>query len=73
MLPRDEEAMEILERLRAKGAEWFGVVNNRKDDIWQARPKFAQYIEDTCELKETNEDVIIYRILSQEQMIKPPD
>ena len=73
MLPKDDEAIEILERLRAKGAGWFGAVTNRKDDIWEARPGFARHIERTCELKETNEDAIIYRILSQEEMIKPPN
>ena len=73
MLPKDDEAIEILERLRAKGAEWFGVVNNRKDDIWEGRPGFARYIERTCELKETNKDAIIYRLLSQEEMTKLPN
>ena len=68
MLPKDDEAIEILERLRANGAEWFGVVNNRKDDIWEARPGFARHIEQTCELKEANEDAIIYRILSPEEL-----
>jgi 4-amino-4-deoxy-L-arabinose transferase-like glycosyltransferase len=71
MLPEDDETIEIFERLRAKGAEWFGVVNNRKGDIWEARPKFARHIERTCELKETNKDAVIYRVLSQEELAKP--
>ena len=61
-LPKDDEAIAAFERLRAKGAGWFGVVNNRRDDIWQARSRFAQHIEQTCELEETNEHGIIYRI-----------
>ena len=72
MLPRDDEAIEILERLRAEGADWFGVVRSRKDDIWGARPKFARHIDRTCELKEAGEDAIIYRILGREEMTKPP-
>jgi 4-amino-4-deoxy-L-arabinose transferase-like glycosyltransferase len=71
VLPKDDEAIEIFERVRAKGADWFGVVNNRKEDIWEARPRFARHIERTCELKETNEDAIIYRILSPEEIAKP--
>jgi 4-amino-4-deoxy-L-arabinose transferase-like glycosyltransferase len=70
-LPDDDDAIKILERLRAEGADWFGVVNNRKDDIWLARPKFARHIERTCELKQTNKSAIIYRLLSQEEMAKP--
>ena len=73
MLPKDDEAIEVFERLRAKGAGWFGVVKNRKDEIWDDRPGFARHIERTCELKERNEDAIIYRILSQEEMTKPPN
>jgi hypothetical protein len=61
-LPKDDEAIATFERLRARGADWFGVVNNRRDDIWEARPRFAKHIEQTCELKEANESGIIYRI-----------
>ena len=61
-LPKDDEAIATFERLRARGADWFGVVNNRRDDIWEARPRFAQYLEETCKLQETNENGIIYRI-----------
>jgi hypothetical protein len=61
-LPKDDEAIETFERLRDKGADWFGVVNNRRADIWEARPRFARHIEETCELQERNEGGIIYRI-----------
>ena len=62
-LPKDSEAIETFEGLRAKGAVWFGVVNGRRADIWGGRPVFAQYLEKTCQLIETNEDAIICRIL----------
>jgi len=71
VLPGDEEAIEILERLRAEGADWFGVVNNRRDDIWKARPELARHIERTCELIQANKDATVYRILSREEMARP--
>jgi 4-amino-4-deoxy-L-arabinose transferase-like glycosyltransferase len=63
-LPEDNEAIEIFERLRVKGAKWFGVVDRRKDDIWKERPRFAKHIERTSEIAKIDQSAIIYRVRS---------
>jgi len=66
-LPDDDVNIEIFERLRSKGARWFGVVSSREEDIWRDRPEFAQYLERTCELKATLPHATIFRIPNQEE------
>jgi hypothetical protein len=63
-LPGDDKLIEIFEDLRAKGANWFGVVNERRDDIWKDHPKFAHYLERVCELRQMNQHAVIYHIRS---------
>jgi hypothetical protein len=63
-LPEDSEAIEIFERLRAKGAKWFGIAARRKDDIWKERPRFAEHIERTSDLAKIDQSAIIYRVRS---------
>ncbi|HEY9649413.1 MAG TPA: hypothetical protein V6C95_02035 [Coleofasciculaceae cyanobacterium] len=58
----DEEAIRLLKELRTKGAQWFGVVNSQKENIWRENPKFAKYIEQTFEPIQNNTAYIIYRI-----------
>ena len=67
-LPGDEEAIALLERLRANGARWFGVVKTRKDEIWNTEPRFAEYIERTCVLIDMNEDAAIYRLQTPQEI-----
>jgi len=66
-LPNDTEAIATFEKLRAKGAKWFGVVNRWRNDIWKERPNFAEYIEQNCELIKVGQVATICRIQSREQ------
>ena len=49
-LPSDAEAIATFERLRGEGAKWFGIVNQWRNHIWKARPRFAAHIEKMCDL-----------------------
>ena len=71
-LPNETEAIATFERLRAKGAKWFGVVNRWRNDIWKERPKFAQYIEKNCELIKVGQAATICRIQSQDEHTANP-
>ena len=67
-LPGEQEEVEILERLRAKGATWLGIVAARKDEIWKNQPGFAQHIEQTCELIRTSKDASVWRLRPVEEI-----
>jgi 4-amino-4-deoxy-L-arabinose transferase-like glycosyltransferase len=67
-LPEDDEAIKSFENLRAQGAAWLGVVSRQRDETWKTRPRFARYVEETCELKQADENGIIYRVLTPEEM-----
>jgi 4-amino-4-deoxy-L-arabinose transferase-like glycosyltransferase len=68
-LPDDErELIRMLEELRAKGADWFGIVNQHIDDLRQNYPLFLNHVGNTCELNSESKDWIIYRILSPEEL-----
>ena len=54
-----------LEEFRAKGADWLGIVNEQKNNLWKNNPTFVAHIERTCELKQESQDWVIYRILPQ--------
>lgn len=70
-LPEDDhEAIQLFEELRAQGADWLGIVNEQKDDIWNNHPLLTKHIERTCELKQESPEYVIYRILSVEEVAK---
>ena len=64
-LNNNSKAIRLLEELRAKGADWLGIVNQRKIKLWQDNPKLAEYIERTFELDQESPEWVIYRILPQ--------
>jgi hypothetical protein len=70
IIPDDKEAIRLFEKLRDRGADWFGIANIRKQKLWKNNPKFAKYIESTCELKQANPDWAIYRILPRKEVTK---
>ena len=64
----DDEAIQLFDQLRAQGAQWFGVVSERKKDFWVAHPKLVEYIRNTCEFKVKTDDYVIYRIMTTEEL-----
>ena len=66
----DQEAIRLFEELRTQGADWLGIVNSRQDVLRENNPKFMQYIERTCELKQETSEYVIYRILSPEEVAR---
>jgi hypothetical protein len=68
----DDESIMLFEQLRAQGAGWFGVVNERKKDFWVDHPKLVEYIKRTSEFKVKTDDYVIYRIMTPEEVAKLP-
>lgn len=64
----DQEAIRLFEELRTQGADWFGIVNSRKNKLWENNPKFMEHIERTCKLQQESSNWVIYRILTPEEM-----
>jgi hypothetical protein len=71
-LEDDNEAIRLFDELRAKGADWLGIVGSRKKELWENNPKFVKYIERTCELKNESLEWVIYRIRTPEEVSKLP-
>ncbi|MEH1827677.1 MAG: glycosyltransferase family 39 protein [Nostoc sp.] len=65
---KDNEAIGLFQKLRAKGADWFGIVNEHKNELWEKNPKFIEYLERTCKLEQETSEFLIYRILSPEKI-----
>jgi hypothetical protein len=66
----DDMAIQLIDDLRAEGADWLGIVNKHYDKIWQEHPKFAAYIERTCVFTKKTSKGMIYRILTPEEVSK---
>lgn len=64
----DEEAIRLFEELRQQGADWFGIVNEHRNQLWQNNPQFMRYIERTCKLQQISPGWVIYRILAPESL-----
>jgi 4-amino-4-deoxy-L-arabinose transferase-like glycosyltransferase len=60
----DDEAIRLFEELRAQGADWLGIVDERKNDYWKDHPKLTEHITRTCEFHSRTPDYVIYRILT---------
>jgi 4-amino-4-deoxy-L-arabinose transferase-like glycosyltransferase len=70
-LPEDDQAtIQIFDELRSNGADWFGIIVDRKEDIIQKHPNLFRYIDSTCELKEKNSKWIIYKIKTPAELAK---
>jgi uncharacterized membrane protein YuzA (DUF378 family) len=63
----DSDSIAIFEELRAKGADWFGIVSEHTQELWEEHPILASHIESTCELESETPDWIVYRILPLKQ------
>lgn len=68
----DDDAIRLLEKLRASSADWLGIVNEHVDELWKNYPNFVEYIERTCEFHSKSKDWIIYRIRTLEEVSKLP-
>jgi len=72
-LPKnDEESIRLFEALRLQGADWLGIVGERKQELWQDHPQLASYIQRTCEFKVETPGYVIYRIRGPEKAAKSP-
>lgn len=70
-LPEDDnEAIRLLEELRARGAGWLGIVNEHQDDLWKNHAIFVDHIQRTCEFKSKSPEWVIYRIRSPKEIAK---
>lgn len=62
-LPADEdEAIALFEELRAQDAAWFALMNEHYEQIEQEYPRFAEHIEESCELAQEGSGWAIYHI-----------
>ncbi|MBW4650316.1 MAG: glycosyltransferase family 39 protein [Kastovskya adunca ATA6-11-RM4] len=68
----DNEAIQMFEEMRAKGADWLGIVEERKKDFWTDHLTLVEHIKRTCEFKAKTPEWVIYRIFSPEEMAKLP-
>ena len=72
-LPEDDQAARaMLDDLRAKGADWLGIVGEHRDEIWQEHPELAAHIERTCELQADTDEYLIYRIRTPDELAQQP-
>ncbi len=70
-LPEDDQiSIRLFDEIRSKGADWLGIVTDRKEDIIYKHPTLFQYIDSTCILKEKNTNWIIYKIQTPTEMTK---
>jgi hypothetical protein len=69
-LPDDDQiSIRMFEDLRAQGADWLGIVVDRKEDIIQKHPMLFRYIDSTCLLKEKNTNCTVYKIKTPTEMM----
>jgi ABC-type polysaccharide/polyol phosphate export permease len=71
----DNQAIRLFEKLRTSGADWLGIVDGRRDELWKRHLTFIEHIERTCEFHSETSDFVIFRILNLEEMAKlmPPE
>lgn len=69
LVPADPASnIKFFEYLRRRGADWFGIVSDPKDDtpgrekFWQNHKVFVDYLSQKCEMVEKTKDYVIYRI-----------
>jgi ABC-type polysaccharide/polyol phosphate export permease len=64
-LPADDDiSIQMFEELRAEGAKWLGIANERTKDFWSEHPKLVEHIKRTSELQLESPSYVIYRILN---------
>jgi 4-amino-4-deoxy-L-arabinose transferase-like glycosyltransferase len=63
-LPKDDrESIRLLDELRAQGARWLGITNDR-EDFWVEHDELVSYVKKTCEFVVKTDAYVIYRIRS---------
>jgi hypothetical protein len=63
----DDDAIQMLDDLRARGAMWLAIVNDR-EDFWVEHPALLKYVKQTCEFKVKTDDYVVYRIKTQAEL-----
>jgi hypothetical protein len=72
-LPEDDQVtIQNFNELRSKGADWLGIIVERKEDLIQKHPTLFQYIDSTCILREKNAKWMIYKIKTPTEMAQLP-
>ena len=66
----DDYLIGLFEKLRKESADWFGIVAEHREELWENRTKFMQHVVSTCELVRKTDDFTIYRIKSGEEISK---
>jgi len=61
----DYEAIQLLEELSAKGADWFGILNEQRDQLLKDKPKLIEYLESKFERSYESTGFAIYNITSK--------
>ena len=62
-LPEDDnESILMFERLRLQGADWLGIVDERKKDFWVNHPRLVEHINRTCHFQEKTSEWVLYRV-----------
>ncbi|MBE9066475.1 glycosyltransferase family 39 protein [Leptolyngbya cf. ectocarpi LEGE 11479] len=62
-LPEDDnEAIFMLENLRRKGADWLGIVDERKKDFWVDHPELVEHINRTCHFQDKTPKWVLYKV-----------
>lgn len=68
VMTEDPDSVRVFEDLRSKGADWFGIVRDPKDDsrragaFWERHRGFREHLDRACELVEESADYVVYRI-----------
>ena len=61
--PPEEDAIQMFESLREQSADWFAIAQRHNKNFKENYPQVAAHIEATCELYQTTQAGVIYRIL----------
>jgi hypothetical protein len=70
MPKNDHKAIQMLEELRANGADWLGIVKDAhgqdKKRVWQQNRTFVDYVERTYERVESNPRWVVHHLHARE-------
>ena len=60
----DARLLELFAQLKARGANWFGVVADQQAELRRRYPRFTAHLQKTCEIRQHDADYVIYAIPS---------
>lgn len=69
----DARAIQLFERLRTLGADWFGIVGQHYDELWGDHPTFAAYLDQHCRFEWQDEVGVVCKILSPDSLVQIPN